>query len=96
MLAIRQARFPVIAEVGGLATAGGCQLVAACDLAVAADTATFSTPGVKIGLFCTTPGVALARALPVCLNACAHTCRETAREGGGRSYTQEMHRHAQM
>jgi len=64
MLAIRQARFPVIAEVGGLATAGGCQLVAACDLAVAADTATFSTPGVKIGLFCTTPGVALARALP--------------------------------
>jgi len=83
MLAIRQARFPVIAEVGGLATAGGCQLVAACDLAVAADTATFSTPGVKIGLFCTTPGVALARALPVCLNARAHTCRETAREWGG-------------
>jgi enoyl-CoA hydratase/carnithine racemase len=64
MLAVRGARFPVIAEVAGLATAGGCQLVAACDLAVAAETATFSTPGVKIGLFCTTPGVALARAMP--------------------------------
>ena len=64
MLAVRQARFPIIAEVGGLATAGGCQLVAACDMAVAADTSTFSTPGVKIGLFCTTPGVALARAMP--------------------------------
>lgn len=43
---IKRVRFPVIAEVGGLATAGGCQLVAACDLAVASDTATFSTPGV--------------------------------------------------
>ena len=64
MLAVRKARFPVIAEVAGLATAGGCQLVAACDLAVAAVSATFSTPGVKIGLFCTTPGVALARAMP--------------------------------
>jgi enoyl-CoA hydratase/carnithine racemase len=54
---------PVIAEVGGLATAAGCQLVAACDLAIASDQAAFATPGVKIGLFCTTPMVALTRAI---------------------------------
>ena len=54
---------PVIAQVQGLATAAGCQLVATCDLAVASDNAQFATPGVKIGLFCTTPGVALARAV---------------------------------
>lgn len=54
---------PVIAEVQGLATAAGCQLVAACDLAVAAEEAWFATPGVKIGLFCTTPMVALTRAV---------------------------------
>jgi enoyl-CoA hydratase/carnithine racemase len=54
---------PVIAEVQGLATAAGCQLVATCDLAVAADDARFATPGVKIGLFCTTPMVALTRAI---------------------------------
>lgn len=52
---------PVIAEVTGIATAAGCQLVASCDLAVAADTARFSTPGVHIGLFCSTPMVALSR-----------------------------------
>jgi enoyl-CoA hydratase/carnithine racemase len=52
---------PVIAEVTGIATAAGCQLVASCDLAVAADTAQFSTPGVHIGLFCSTPMVALSR-----------------------------------
>jgi enoyl-CoA hydratase/carnithine racemase len=52
---------PVIAEVAGLASAAGCQLVASCDLAVAADTARFCTPGVNIGLFCSTPMVALAR-----------------------------------
>jgi enoyl-CoA hydratase/carnithine racemase len=55
---------PVIARVQGLATAAGCQLVAACDLAVAADTASFATPGVKIGLFCSTPMVPLVRAIP--------------------------------
>ncbi len=55
---------PVIARVHGLATAAGCQLVAACDLAVAAEGATFATPGVKIGLFCTTPMVPLVRAVP--------------------------------
>jgi enoyl-CoA hydratase/carnithine racemase len=52
---------PIIAEVTGVATAAGCQLVASCDLAVAADTAQFSTPGVHIGLFCSTPMVALSR-----------------------------------
>ena len=52
---------PFIAEVAGVATAAGCQLVASCDLAVAADTARFSTPGVHIGLFCSTPMVALSR-----------------------------------
>lgn len=52
---------PIIAEVDGTATAAGCQLVASCDLAIAADTARFSTPGVHIGLFCSTPMVALSR-----------------------------------
>jgi enoyl-CoA hydratase/carnithine racemase len=51
---------PVIARVAGVATAAGCQLVASCDLAVAADTARFATPGVNIGLFCSTPMVALS------------------------------------
>ena len=52
---------PVIAEVAGTATAAGCQLVASCDLALAADSASFATPGVHIGLFCSTPMVALSR-----------------------------------
>lgn len=55
---------PVIAEVTGVATAAGAQLVASCDLAIAADTARFSTPGVHIGLFCSTPMVALSRNVP--------------------------------
>jgi enoyl-CoA hydratase/carnithine racemase len=54
---------PVIAQVQGMATAAGCQLVAACDLAVASEQASFATPGVSIGLFCTTPMVALTRAI---------------------------------
>lgn len=54
---------PVIAKVHGVATAAGCQLVAACDLAVAADDARFATPGVNIGLFCSTPMVPVARAI---------------------------------
>lgn len=54
---------PVIAQVHGVATAAGCQLVATCDLAVAAEDARFATPGVKIGLFCSTPMVALSRAI---------------------------------
>ncbi len=55
---------PVIAAVQGMATAAGCQLVATCDLAVASSTARFCTPGVDIGLFCSTPAVALSRAVP--------------------------------
>ena len=54
---------PVIAAVEGVATAAGCQLVASCDLAVAGEAARFCTPGVDIGLFCSTPGVALGRAV---------------------------------
>jgi enoyl-CoA hydratase/carnithine racemase len=54
---------PVIAKVHGVATAAGCQLVASCDLVVAADDARFATPGVKIGLFCSTPMVPLSRAI---------------------------------
>ncbi|XP_046839215.1 enoyl-CoA hydratase domain-containing protein 3, mitochondrial-like isoform X2 [Xenia sp. Carnegie-2017] len=55
---------PVIAQVKGLATAAGCQLVASCDMAVAATNAMFATPGVNIGLFCSTPAVAVSRAVP--------------------------------
>ncbi|HZR88994.1 MAG TPA: enoyl-CoA hydratase [Bradyrhizobium sp.] len=55
---------PVIAAVQGIATAAGCQLVASCDLAVASDAASFATPGVDIGLFCSTPMVALSRNVP--------------------------------
>lgn len=54
---------PVIAEVQGVATAAGCQLVATCDLGIASENAAFATPGVRIGLFCTTPMVALSRAI---------------------------------
>ena len=64
MEAIRLLPQTVIAQVQGLATATGCQLVATCDLVVASEDAAFATPGVQIGLFCTTPGVALARAVP--------------------------------
>jgi len=63
METIQRSPQPVIAEVQGLATAAGCQLVAACDLAIASEVAGFATPGVKIGLFCTTPMVALTRAI---------------------------------
>ena len=63
MMTIAQIPKPVIAKVHGLATAAGCQLVATCDLAVASSTATFATPGVNIGAFCSTPGVALGRAV---------------------------------
>ncbi len=63
MLAIVHLPKPVIAEVHGVATAAGCQLVASCDLAVAAEDARFATPGVNIGLFCSTPMVALSRAV---------------------------------
>ena len=64
MQAIVQLPKPVVAAVQGVATAAGCQLVASCDLAVASKTATFATPGVDIGLFCSTPMVALSRNMP--------------------------------
>jgi enoyl-CoA hydratase/carnithine racemase len=63
MQAIHRVPQPVIARVHGVATAAGCQLVAACDLAVAEESARFATPGVRIGLFCSTPMVALSRAI---------------------------------
>jgi enoyl-CoA hydratase/carnithine racemase len=64
MQAIRHLPVPVIAQVQGLATAAGCQLAASCDLIVASTQASFATPGVKIGLFCSTPAVPLCRSLP--------------------------------
>lgn len=63
MATVHAVRQPVIAQVQGMALAAGCQLVATCDLAIAADNARFSTPGVRIGLFCSTPMVALSRAI---------------------------------
>lgn len=63
MQTLQQLRLPVVAQVEGLATAGGCQLVASCDLAVAGASARFAVPGGRGGWFCTTPGVALARAV---------------------------------
>lgn len=63
MMAVVRHPKPVIAKVHAMATAAGCQLVASCDLAFAADTAQFATPGVNIGLFCSTPMVALSRAV---------------------------------
>ncbi len=63
MQTIRGSSLPVIAQVQGIATAAGCQLAATCDLVVAAEEASFATPGIKIGLFCSTPAVALSRAV---------------------------------
>jgi enoyl-CoA hydratase/carnithine racemase len=64
MLSIQRLPVPVIARVQGIATAAGCQLVAMCDLAVASSTAKFAVSGVNVGLFCSTPGVALSRNVP--------------------------------
>jgi enoyl-CoA hydratase/carnithine racemase len=64
MLGLRRLPQPTIARVQGVATAAGCQLVASCDLAVASADASFATPGVKIGLFCTTPMVPLMHSVP--------------------------------
>lgn len=61
---IHQVPVPVLCQVEGLATAAGCQLVATCDIAIASEKATFCTPGVNVGLFCSTPAVALGRAVP--------------------------------
>jgi enoyl-CoA hydratase/carnithine racemase len=87
MEAVRTHRAPVIAQVQGLATAAGCQLAATCDLVVAAEDASFATPGVKIGLFCSTPAVALSRAvapkhaLEMLLTGAAIPAREAERIG---------------
>jgi enoyl-CoA hydratase/carnithine racemase len=87
MEAIRRLPQPVIAQVQGLATAAGCQLAASCDLVVAAEEAAFATPGVKIGLFCTTPAVALCRAvtakkaLEMLLTGAPISAREAERAG---------------
>ncbi|XP_061617351.1 enoyl-CoA hydratase domain-containing protein 3, mitochondrial isoform X2 [Phyllopteryx taeniolatus] len=64
MTLIQDLPVPVIAMVNGVATAAGCQLVASCDVAVASDKSTFATPGVNVGLFCSTPAVAVGRAVP--------------------------------
>lgn len=64
MLAIQRLPVPVIARVHGIATAAGCQLVAMCDLAVASRAARFAVSGINVGLFCSTPGVALSRNVP--------------------------------
>ncbi|KAJ1164628.1 hypothetical protein NDU88_005063 [Pleurodeles waltl] len=64
MTSIPRIPVPVIAMVNGLATAAGCQLVASCDMAVASETSKFATPGVNVGLFCSTPAVALGRSVP--------------------------------
>lgn len=82
---LRRLPQPVIARVQGTATAAGCQLVAACDLVVASDSATFATPGVKIGLFCTTPMVPLVRAVP------AKAAMEMLLTGRPISATQALH-----
>jgi enoyl-CoA hydratase/carnithine racemase len=87
MEAVRRLPQPVIARVQGVATAAGCQLAATCDLVVAAEEATFATPGVKIGLFCTTPAVAVSRAvmpkkaLEMLLTGNPLTAREAERAG---------------
>ena len=87
MLTIRGCSLPVIAQVQGIATAAGCQLAATCDLIVAAEEASFATPGIKIGLFCSTPAVAVARAvsqkkaMEMLLTAEAVPAREAERIG---------------
>jgi enoyl-CoA hydratase/carnithine racemase len=84
---VRGLSLPVIAEVQGIATAAGCQLAATCDLVVAAEEATFATPGIKIGLFCSTPAVALSRvvgqkkAMEMLLTAEPISAREAERIG---------------
>jgi enoyl-CoA hydratase/carnithine racemase len=87
MLAIVRHPRPVIAEVNAVASAAGCQLVASCDLAIASEQARFATPGVNIGLFCSTPMVALSRdvmrkhAMEMLLTGEAIDAQEAARIG---------------
>jgi len=87
MLKIQAIPQPVIAEVQGVATAAGCQLVAACDLAIAAEDAWFATPGVKIGLFCTTrwlrsPAPSAASARSICCSPATPWTHATAADWG--------------
>lgn len=63
MCSITELRVPVVAKVKGVATAAGCQLVASCDMAFATSESRFATPGVNIGLFCSTPAVAISRSV---------------------------------
>ena len=84
MVRIEESPHPVIAEVDGIATAAGCQLVASCDLAVASAGSRFATPGVNIGLFCSTPAVPLLRKVASRKHArlgARHTPRHAARTG---------------
>jgi enoyl-CoA hydratase/carnithine racemase len=87
MTAIVRCPKPVIAEIAGVATAAGCQLVASCDLAMAAEGSSFATPGVHIGLFCSTPMVALSRnvsrkhAMEMLLTGAATNAADAARMG---------------
>lgn len=85
MMRLRKLPQPVIAKVNGMATAAGCQLVAACDLAVASENAMFATPGVKIGMFCTTPMVPLVR------NIAAKPAMEMLLTGNPLSAEQALH-----
>lgn len=64
MTLIQDIPVPVVAMVNGVATAAGCQLVASCDIVLATEKSTFATPGVNVGLFCSTPAVAIGRAVP--------------------------------
>ncbi|KAG1671760.1 Enoyl-CoA hydratase domain-containing protein 3, mitochondrial [Nymphon striatum] len=64
MTSIRKIPVPVIAQVSGVAAAAGCQLIASCDIVIASNISTFSTPGGNVGLFCSTPGIAVSRAVP--------------------------------
>lgn len=87
MVRITRIPKPVIAEVAGVATAAGCQLVASCDLAIAAEEARFATPGVDIGLFCSTPAVPLVRtvapkhAMQMLLTGALHSAEDAWRFG---------------
>ena len=83
MLAITRLPQPVVAEVHGIATAAGCQLVATCDLAVAAEGTRFGVNGVNIGLFCSTPMVALTRVIGAQARVRAADDRRVRRRGGG-------------
>ena len=83
MLALTRLPQPVIARVQGIATAAGCQLVSMCDLAVASDAAQFALPGIKIGIFCSTPAVGVARNRPGSMHW--RCCSPATRSSGDRS-----------